>query len=236
MKSKILILSGAGLSAESGISTFRGTNGLWKNYNVMEVCSEAGFYNDRQKVLDFYDLRREDITDKVPNDAHYMIARVKEKYPDKVYVLTQNVDDLLEKAGCKNVVHLHGKLRELLCEDCTETFDIGYDPILKHKKCPACGSSLLRHNVVMFGEPAPEYETLYETLHETALLVVIGTSGRVLQINEFAHKTKYSILNNLEPDKAIKARLFTKVFYKKASSAAPVIESLVDQYVDNGYI
>lgn len=105
---KVMILSGAGLSAESGLKTFRDSGGLWEEYDVMEICSARGFKANRQKVLDFYNKRRAQLKECEPNEAHKIIARIKEKYGDKVAVLTQNVDDLLERAGCANVVHLHG--------------------------------------------------------------------------------------------------------------------------------
>ena len=103
---KVLILSGAGLSAESGLRTFRDSDGLWEEYDIMEVCSARGFRANRQKVLDFYDKRRAQLAECEPNEAHRMIARIKAKYPEQIAVLTQNVDDLLERAGCQKVVHL----------------------------------------------------------------------------------------------------------------------------------
>ena len=96
---KVLILSGAGLSAESGLRTFRDSDGLWEEYDIMEVCSARGFRANRQKVLDFYDKRRAQLAGCEPNEAHKMIARIKAKYPEQIAVLTQNVDDLLERAG-----------------------------------------------------------------------------------------------------------------------------------------
>ena len=110
---KVLILSGAGLSAESGLRTFRDSDGLWEEYDIEEVCSARGFKKDRQKVLDFYDKRRAQLAGCEPNEAHKMIARLKERYGEQISVLTQNVDDLLERAGCQKVVHLHGFLPEI---------------------------------------------------------------------------------------------------------------------------
>ena len=110
---KVLILSGAGLSAESGLRTFRDSGGLWEEYDIEEVCSARGFRANRQKVLDFYDKRRAQLAECEPNEAHKMIARLKERYGEQISVLTQNVDDLLERAGCQKVVHLHGFLPEI---------------------------------------------------------------------------------------------------------------------------
>ncbi|MDA3837667.1 MAG: NAD-dependent deacetylase [Candidatus Delongbacteria bacterium] len=234
--SKILILSGAGLSAESDIRTFRSNNGIWEEHNVMEVCSVEGFISDREKVLNFYDQRRKDIENKIPNDAHKMISELKTKYMNEVTVFTQNVDDLLEKADCPDVFHLHGKLRELECEMCGCKFDIEYKSIKEIAECPECKSHALRHNVVMFGEPAPMYQRLYNVLIKADLLVIIGTSGEVLPVSEFASYTKYSILNNLEHSLAINHMIFTHTFYERATTAAPKIKCLIEKFIETGEI
>ncbi len=123
---KVYIISGAGLSAESGIRTFRGSDGMWEEYSIEEVCSIYGWERDRDKVTEFYNKRRADISTKKPNYAHKRLAELKNKYPNNIYMLTQNVDDLLEKAGCKDVIHLHGTLTDLRCEMCETVFYIGY--------------------------------------------------------------------------------------------------------------
>ena len=233
---KILILSGAGLSAESGISTFRDSDGLWENHDVMEVCSVEGFFRDREKILGFYDQRRKDIEDKEPNDAHSMIAKLKRKYKNQITVMTQNVDDLLERSGCTDVLHLHGQLTELVCEICGNVFDIGYESIKEYSKCPECQNHAIRHNVVMFGEPAPMYQRLYNELMKTDLLVIIGTSGNVLPVSQFASYTRYSILNNLDESWAIDNSVFTHIFYEKATIAAPKIRLLIEQFIKTGAI
>ncbi|MBN2857156.1 MAG: NAD-dependent deacetylase [Candidatus Delongbacteria bacterium] len=233
---KVLILTGAGLSAESGIRTFRDSNGLWEEHDVMEVCSVDGYLKDREKVLNFYDMRRKDLADKKPNEAHFMITRLKEKYGNNITIITQNVDDMLERSGCEDVIHLHGKLKEIRCEMCGHLFDIGYGKIKDHTECPVCKSHALRHNVVMFGEPAPMYRTLYNELMSAELLVVIGTSGEVLPVSEFASYTRYSILNNLEHSLAINHMIFTHIFYENATTAAPKIEALVEKYFETGEV
>jgi NAD-dependent deacetylase len=227
---KVLILSGAGLSAESGIKTFREADGLWENYDVMQVCSVQGFSDDRQLVLDFYDARRRDIEDKEPNAAHDMIARMKAKYPDDIAVLTQNVDNLLEKANCNDVIHLHGTLTDLRCEDCGKVFAIGYDT-QKGSVCPVCESDNIRHNVVMFGEAAPMYEKLSEALDEAELLIVIGTSGHVIDTASFARMVGNAVLNNIDVDE-YHDRYFQTKFYEPASVAAVKIEALIEDYLD----
>ncbi|MFO7811122.1 MAG: Sir2 family NAD-dependent protein deacetylase [Candidatus Delongbacteria bacterium] len=233
---KTLILTGAGLSAESGIRTFRDSDGLWEEFDVMEICSIDGFLKNRNKVLEFYDRRRKDVENKEPNAAHFMIAEMKHKFKNSLKVITQNVDDMLEKAGCEDVIHLHGKLKELKCESCGHVFDIGYSSIKEFSRCPECNAKELRHNVVMFGEPAPFYRTLYNELLNSGLLVVIGTSGAVLPVAQFASYTRYSILNNLEYSLAINHMIFTHTFYERATTAAPKIKSLIEKYYSEGHI
>jgi len=192
----IMILSGAGLSAESGIKTFRDHDGLWENYDVMQVCSAQGWETDRNLVTQFYNARRRDLQDKEPNRAHLALAELEKKYPDQVYNLTQNVDNLLEKAGCKDIIHLHGTLTDLRCESCSHVWDVGYETQDESESCPRCESSLVRHNVVMFGEAAPEYQRIYEAIENCKLFIAIGTSGQVIDIVPIASEFDHSILIN----------------------------------------
>lgn len=234
MSRRVLLLSGAGLSAESGIRTFRDSGGLWEEFDIMEVCSAEGFRRDRRKVLDFYDRRRADLADKEPNGAHEAIADLKRRFPDDIAVVTQNVDDLLERAGCPEVIHLHGTLRDLRCEKCEHVWDIGYDSI-KGKCCPACGTDRVRHHVVMFHEPAPTYQTLYELITETrdGLFVAIGTSGQVIDVGGIARYYRFSVLNNLHPEPMIDP-FFTITLHKPATQAAPQIFAFIERFLATG--
>jgi len=227
---KVYIVSGAGLSAESGIRTFRDTNGLWEEYSIEEVCSVGGFMQDRQKVLDFYDARRADLEDKEPNYAHKRLAQLKSTYPDNIEILTQNVDDMLERAGCKDVIHLHGTLTDLRCEECGEVFPIGYRS-QEGVSCPKCGSYIVRHNVVMFGEAAPEYVHLHRLYNEADMVVVIGTSGQVIDTAYMAQLVDYSILNNIDVDEN-HDQYFTVRLYKPATEAADEIYALVEEFLE----
>ena len=192
----IMILSGAGLSAESGIKTFRDHDGLWENYDVMQVCSTQGWKADRALVTQFYNARRKDLEDKKPNRAHKALAELEKKYPGQIYNLTQNVDDLLEKAGCEEVIHLHGTLRDLRCEACSHIWDVGYSSQEYSENCPVCKSDSIRHNVVMFGEAAPMYSRIYEAIQKCQLFIAIGTSGQVIDIVPIASEFQHSILIN----------------------------------------
>lgn len=226
---KVYIVSGAGLSAESGIRTFRDSDGLWEEYNIEEVCSTSGFRRDRQKVLDFYDARRADIEHKAPNYAHERLAELKKNYPDNVVILTQNVDDMLEQAGCEEVIHLHGTLTDLRCEECGHVFKIGYER-QEGAVCPACESDFIRHNVVMFGEAAPAYEHLRELYNDADMVVVIGTSGQVIDTAYMAQLVEESVLNNLDVD-VYHDQYFKTKLYKPATEAADDIYDLVEAFL-----
>jgi NAD-dependent deacetylase len=228
---KIYILSGAGISAESGIRTFRDSDGLWEEYSIEEVCSVKGWNDDRQKVSDFYDARRADLESKEPNKAHIELAKLKDKYPNNIIMLTQNVDNMLESAGCKDVIHLHGTLTDLRCEDCDEVFEVGYES-QEGKICPACKSKNIRHNVVMFGEPAPAYENLRELYKEADMVVVMGTSGQVVDTAYIAKTIKYSILNNLDKDPYIDKYFKTRI-YEPATVGVLRIVEMVELFLES---
>ncbi len=171
---KIVILSGAGISAESGISTFRDSDGLWENYKVEEVASIEGWYKDKGKVLQFYNLRRKDIESKNPNKAHLIVAQLQEKY--NVTVVTQNIDNLHERAGSKKVIHLHGEITKGRGEgeNYYDAIDIGYTDIQLGDK--AKDGSQLRPHIVWFGEAVPELEKGIKAVSEADILIVVGTS------------------------------------------------------------
>lgn len=227
---KVIIFSGAGISAESGISTFRDSGGLWNNYKIEEICTAGCLDWNYDETIKFYDKRREDIKDKKPNKAHKEIKKLQELYPNDVKIITQNVDDMFERAGCTNVLHLHGFLREVRCEFCGFKDDIAYDKLQDvYLACPKCSHNL-RPNVVFFGEAAPKYENLYNELANCEMFVVIGTSGNVINTDIFLNGgIKYSILNNLEASYAINDKLYTKVLYKKATEA---IDEIVNDILE----
>lgn len=174
-KPKLVISSGAGISAESGISTFRDAGGLWENYPVMEVCSADGFRRNPALVHQFYNARRKDLVTKHPNEAHKILAEL-EKYYD-VYVITQNVDDLHERAGSSRVLHLHGelmKIRSVTDPSYIETLEMTHletTPSTKGKR-----GDLMRPHIVFFQEPVPNMDLAVEWVHDADIFVVIGTS------------------------------------------------------------
>ncbi|MCK9454252.1 MAG: Sir2 family NAD-dependent protein deacetylase [Sulfurimonas sp.] len=235
---KVLILSGAGISAESGISTFRDSGGLWEEYDVSVVCNYDSMQKHEELTIEFYDKRRAELESKEPNYAHKVIADLKRRYGRDIVVITQNVDNLFEKAGLKSsdIIHLHGFLREIRCQDpyCEQIFDIGYTKQREFNGggCPSCGSKL-RPNIVFFGEQAPKYEELGRHVQDCELLVVIGTSGNVIGVNTMAQFATRSILNNYEPSSAINDAYFSKVLYKKATEAVDEIAEEIESFLDS---
>ncbi len=234
---KVVILSGAGLSAESGISTFRDSGGLWDEYDVSVICQADSLDKNEDLTIEFYDKRRADLEDKEPNVVHKTIVKLKEKHQDDISIITQNVDNLFEKAGMNrdDVVHLHGFMTEIRCRDtyCNATFDIGYTSQYDFHNgfCPSCGEKT-RPNIVFFGEQAPMYEELNHQLQDCEMFVVIGTSGEVIGVNTIANFVDRSILNNLEPSAAIEDSLFSKVIYDKATIAIYEIESEIEEFLN----
>jgi len=237
---KIMILSGAGLSAESGIRTFRDHDGLWENHDVMTVCSREGWIADRHLVTRFYNDRRRDLESKEPNRAHHILADLEHTYRGRIIHLTQNIDDLMERAGANDVIHLHGTLTDLRCENCLETFHIGYASQSGNESCPHCGNKRIRHNVVMFGESAPEYAHIHQAIRECSLFISIGTSGSVIDLVPIAKSFKHSILidpkrnktpSKFDPNEYID-EYFEHFIQKNAVEAMDEMVKLIDDYMD----
>lgn len=237
---RVMILSGAGLSAESGVRTFRDNDGLWENHDVMKVCSTEGWIEDRHYVTRFYNERRTDLASKTPNHAHKVLAKLEQAYRGRIIHLTQNIDDLMERAGAKEVIHLHGTLTELRCEACTRTFDVGYAPQIGEETCPHCGNHRIRHNVVMFGEPAPAYNHIEEAIRHCSLFIAIGTSGTVIDIAHIAKAFKHSVL--IDPKRQETASIYDPKKYideyfehfiqKKAGDAMDELLKMITDYMD----
>ena len=229
---KVIILSGAGISAESGISTFRDSGGLWENHRLEDVCTAGCLEKNREITVDFYDSRRVELKDKEPNHAHKVITDLKNRYKDKIAVITQNVDDMFEKVGCSDVLHLHGFLRELRCQNCDEIFDIAYEKQdLALISCLKCQGKL-RPNIVFFGEMAPKYQQMYKEFDDCEFFVVIGTSGAVINTDMFLNPDiKVSILNNLEPSGYLMEEVYTKVLHKKATEAIDEIANDIEEFL-----
>ena len=170
---KLAVLSGAGVSKESGINTFRDSDGMWEQYPVEEVASIDGWYRNPGLVLDFYNARRRDIRDRQPNEAHRIIAALEKDFD--VTVITQNIDDLHEKAGSTRVIHLHGEITKARGENSPKpVYDIGYNDI--HLGDKDSRGEQFRPDIVWFGEAVPMIEPAAEIVSECDILLVIGTS------------------------------------------------------------
>ena len=181
---KITVLTGAGVSAESGVSTFRDSDGLWENHKVEDVASIDGWYRNPQLVLDFYNARRAQLFQVRPNSAHLAIAELEKEY--KVTVVTQNVDNLHERAGSTKIIHLHGELTKVRPENCCNdrdgyseetVFDIGADEINIGDMAP--NGAQLRPHIVWFGEAVPKIEAAIEAVEAADILLIVGTSLQV---------------------------------------------------------
>lgn len=191
MKKHIVVLTGAGMSAESGVKTFRDHDGLWEGHDVMEVASPEGFARNPKLVLDFYNQRRKQLKEVQPNQAHIDLAKLENHF--KVTIVTQNVDDLHERAGSSDVVHLHGELLKIRSSINYNDIRIWTEDINLGDLCDK--GYQLRPHIVWFGEDVPEIETAVKICYAADILIIIGTS---MQVYPAA-----SLINYVQPDTAI---------------------------------
>ena len=223
----VVVLSGAGISAESGIKTFRDDNGLWEGHDVMEVASPQGWENNQELVLDFYNKRRRQLKTVQPNAAHEALVKLEEKY--HVNIITQNVDDLHERAGSSQVTHLHGELFKV-----RSTFD--EDLILDWKDDLNLGdfcehNSQLRPHVVWFGEQVPMLEVAVSLVEKADLLIVVGTSMQVYPAASLMHYApEHTPVYFIDPNPSINSSDKIEVIAEKASVG---LVELVDRLLVN---
>jgi NAD-dependent deacetylase len=198
----LVILTGAGVSAESGIATFRGPGGLWEGHRVEDVCTPEALAHDPALVHRFYDLRRAALETVEPNAAHYALARLDAAWPGELLIVTQNVDDLHERAGATRLLHMHGELRSALCAACgiREGWTEALPP---ETECPNCGMLALRPDIVFFGEMPYQMERIEAALADADLFVSIGTSGAVYPAAGFVQTARHhgaaTLEMNLDP-------------------------------------
>ena len=194
---RIVILTGAGISAESGIDTFRSAGGLWEQHRVEDVATPEGFMRDPDLVLGFYDMRREALARVEPNPAHRALARLEQEFAGELLLVTQNVDDLHERGGSRRVLHMHGELKSALCTSC-EMRSPWDAPMSDRPPCPVCQAPTLRPDVVWFGEMPYQMERIYSALSQADLFVSIGTSGAVYPAAGFVQEARASGARTLE--------------------------------------
>lgn len=193
----IVVLTGAGISAESGIATFRGPGGLWEGHRVEDVCTPAALAHDPVLVHRFYDARRAALAGVEPNAAHRALARLDAAWPGALLIVTQNVDDLHERAGAERLLHMHGELRSALCAVCDARTAWEGD-LSPGSPCAACGAGALRPDIVFFGEMPYEMERIERALAAADLFVSIGTSGAVYPAAGFVQGARHAGAQTLE--------------------------------------
>jgi NAD-dependent deacetylase len=238
MANRVVFFTGAGMSAESGIKTFRDHDGLWEGYDLMEVAhidawnSKSNQNEARQLMLNFYNQRRKQLFEVNPNDGHLAIAAFEKKFPD-TWVITQNVDDLHERAASKNVLHLHGELRKVRSElEPTYILDWNED-VLLGDVCPKGGQ--LRPHIVWFGEALPNYEIAYQIIKNADVIVSIGTSGLVEPAASlfFESKGKLKIMVNPQIDRPVfYEQQGIKVILEKATIGVSKAIKYIEDYLD----
>ncbi len=243
MDGKIIFFTGAGVSAPSGINTFRDANGLWNNNKIDEICNIKTWVKNYDKVHNFYNEIRTSLKDKEPNVVHKYISELQNLLgEDRVINITQNIDDLFEKAEVKKTIHLHGEINYMVCQRviCNEKFYIGnneFDGV-----CPKCKQSMVKPNVIFFEEEAPEYYNVKRILNNVEskdILVVIGTMGNVFNINTYIKYIKYSnyqrptlILNNMEDNIYIDKNNFNYVFFESCTTAIDKIKEIINSKIN----
>lgn len=227
----IVILTGAGISAESGLGTFRDEGGLWAQHRIEDVATPEGFARDPQLVVDFYNTRRAQATEATENAAHCALARLQSEHGGDVLLVTQNVDSLHEKGGSTDVVHMHGALNSALCGTCDHRWPA---PLEMHvgEVCPACGEPTARPDIVWFGEMPYHMDRIEAALARADVFAAIGTSGNVYPAAGFvqmaAHVGAKTVEMNLDP--SITVNLFEETRPGKASETVPVwVDSILNR-------
>ncbi|WP_417262685.1 NAD-dependent deacylase [Celeribacter sp.] len=220
MTGGIFILSGAGLSAESGLKTFRAEDGLWEDHRVEDVATPEGFARDPELVQTFYNMRRAQAAEADPNAAHQALARLQAEHDAPVYLITQNVDDLLERGGARDVIHMHGALKDALCASCGHRWPA---PMVMDVKdpCPACGAPTTRPDIVWFGEIPYHMEVIQEALEDSELFVSIGTSGVVYPAAGFSQMARQLGIRTMELNLEASGGRFDEVREGLASTVVP---------------
>jgi NAD-dependent deacetylase len=219
----VFILTGAGISAESGIPTFRGVDGLWRNYRIEAVASPRAWHLDPQLVWEFYSMRRRVAAAAKPNPAHLGLAKLEDALGDRLFICTQNVDNLHEQAGSRNVVHMHGELFKSRCDTCTRApfEDLStYEPPAEIHQCH-CGGRIRPH-ICWFGEVPFEMERIHSRLLQCTVFVAVGTSGQVEPAASFvANIADQARTIYVGPEKPANASSFTETHLGKASEVLP---------------
>lgn len=226
MKMKLVVFSGAGISAESGINTFRDNDGLWDNYDINDVATPEGWLRNPTMVLDFYNIRRKVASKAKPNAAHIAIAKLEDILD--VTVITQNIDTLHERGGSTQVIHLHGQVDQVRSTGTNEVFQQGVDPLLFGDVCPK--GHQLRPDIVWFGEQVPNIEIAQEIISTADYLIVTGTSLNVYPAAGLIHAaSEVSLKFLVDPSDNIKISSIKnlKLYKEKATIGIPKVAQLI---------
>lgn len=228
----IVILTGAGISAESGLATFRSANGLWNNHKVEDVATIEAFERNPAYVHEFYNELKKELVKAKPNAAHLAITRLQNEYPAQISVITQNVDTLHEKAGNKNVYHIHGQINQAVCLNCGHILET-FGDVDTETTCPHCSiAGMMKPNIVFFGENLLCMDKVDRLLANCDLFLSIGTSGVVFPAASFVQIAKYNNARtlefNLEPTS--NNYYFDKHIYGQAGTTLP---AFVDELLKN---
>ena len=224
-KPRVVILTGAGISAESGIRTFRASDGLWEDHRIEEVATPEGFMRNPKLVQRFYNERRRQLQtpEVAPNSAHQALVKLEEILEDRFLLVTQNVDDLHERAGSKRLIHMHGEMLKVRCVKSHKVYEWHQD-VLENTHCSCCNTpQTLRPHIVWFGEMPFEMDRIYDALSQTDLFISIGTSGNVYPAAGFVEIAKssgaHAVELNLDPTKG--TTLFDEAYHGPAATIVP---------------
>lgn len=240
---RVVIFTGAGTSAEAGIPTFRvdadGKTALWNNVDPKQVCDMTTYKKNKELCRTFYNDFRNLVSKTQPTDFHHKIARWQNELRERgvdLCVMTQNVDDLFEKANVRDVTHVHGDIRNMHCISCNHNWHVGYDEQKPDDVCPACSSDVCKPGVIFFNEHAPAYENLIRTLESLSdgdILIAIGTSCSVFPIQYFFEKDDiYKIYSALELPRQLRGIPLDEVILGRCTEVIDSIRNLTDQVLN----
>jgi NAD-dependent deacetylase len=230
LNDRLFVLTGAGISAESGLATFRGSGGLWNGYRVEEVATPEAWHADPELVWRFYSMRRRDALAAEPNSGHIALAEIERKLGDRFYLCTQNVDNLHERAGSCRVHHMHGTLFESRCVRCNVAFPdrTVYRTPIELPKCIECGA-LVRPHIVWFGEVPLDLDGIYSELDRATVLLVVGTSGSVYPAAGFVQVANQRKIRTvyIGPEEPLNAHAFDEIVLGTAAEVLPTLTGFV---------
>ena len=228
----IVVLTGAGASQESGVATFRDSNGLWENHRVEDVATPEAYQRNPQLVQDFYNARRRQVVTVHPNKAHQALVHLEQQWKGDFLLVTQNVDDLHDRAGSKNLIHMHGEIQKIRCTQCHHIWDHTKD-VAKDMNCIACNAKgCVRPHIVWFGEMPLEMDSIEQALNSCDLFISIGTSGEVYPAAGFMQLARMAGAKTLELNLQSTGRSnhFHECVYGPAGNVVPeVVNALLQQ-------